>query len=65
MLRRTALAAAGLVLVAPAHAAPELAGITLRGQGRFRYFGLSIYDSRLLSAEPVDATRLGEQPLML
>ena len=65
MQRRTALAAFGLALVGAAHAAPELAGLKLRGQGRFRYFGLSIYDARLWSAEPLDAARWAEQPLML
>jgi hypothetical protein len=65
MLRRTVLASFGLALVGAAHAAPELAGLKLRGQGRFRYFGLSIYDARLWSAEPLDAARWAEQPLML
>lgn len=65
MLRRAALASLGLVLTGAAQAAPELAGLTLRGQGRFRYFGLSIYDARLWSAEPLQAERWAEQPLML
>ncbi|NCT83116.1 MAG: hypothetical protein GXC94_08245 [Comamonadaceae bacterium] len=68
MRRRTALAGLGLALlpVAPhAWASPELAGLTLRGQGRFRYFGLAIYDARLWSAEPLDANRWAEQPLLL
>lgn len=65
MLRRTALASFGLAWLGAAHAAPELAGLKLRGQGRFRYFGLSIYDARLWSAEPLDAARWAEQPLML
>lgn len=65
MLRRTALALFGLAFVGAAQAAPELAGLKLRGQGRFRYFGLSIYDARLWSAEPLDAARWTEQPLML
>lgn len=65
MLRRTALATLGLAAVAGAQGAPELAGLKLRGQGRFRYFGLSIYDARLWSAEPVDPARWAELPLTL
>ena len=65
MLRRTALATLGLAALAPALAAPELAGLQLRGQGRFRYFGLSIYDARLWSAQPLDPARWAEQPLTL
>ena len=65
MLRRTALASAGLILLPCAQAAPELAGLQLRGQGRFRYFGLAIYDARLWSAEAVDGARWAEQPLTL
>ena len=65
MLRRTALATLGLALAAAARGAPELAGLQLRGQGRFRYFGLSIYDARLWSAEPVDPARWAELPLTL
>ena len=65
MRRRTALASLGIAFAAHAGNAPELAGLTLRGQGRFRYFGLSVYDARLWSAEPLDATRWAEQPLTL
>lgn len=65
MRRRTALASLGLAFATGAQAAPELAGLQLRGQGRFRYFGLSIYDVRLWSAEPVDAARWAELPLTL
>lgn len=65
MLRRAALATLALACAASARGAPELAGLKLRGQGRFRYFGLSIYDARLWSAEPVDPARWAEQPLML
>lgn len=66
MLRRDALAAVGLtLLLGRAHSASELAGLQLRGQGRFRYLGLSIYEARLWAAEPVDAGRWAEQPLTL
>lgn len=68
MRRRTVLAALpalGLARAAHAQGSPELAGLTLRGQGRFRYFGLSIYDARLWTAEPLDAARWAEQPLTL
>ena len=65
MHRRTVLASLGIAFAAHAGNAPELAGLTLRGQGRFRYFGLSVYDARLWSAEPLDATRWAEQPLTL
>ncbi len=66
MRRRAALLAASLpLLAAPAQAAPELGGLTLRGQGRLRYFGLRIYDIRLWSAAPVSASRWAEQPLTL
>lgn len=68
MRRRTALATLGLAFTASAQnapGAPELAGLTLRGQGRFRYFGLSIYDARLWSAESVDPARWAELPLTL
>ena len=63
--RRAALATVGLALLGPAHGAPELTGLQLRGQGRFRYFGLSIYDVRLWSAEPVAAASWSEQKLTL
>ena len=65
MLRRTALATVGLSMLANAECAPELTGLQLRGQGRFRYFGLAIYDVRLWSAEPVDAANWAEQKLTL
>lgn len=65
MLRRTAIASFGIAFAAGAGSAPELAGLQLRGQGRMRYFGLSVYDARLWSAEPVDAARWAEQPLTL
>lgn len=65
MLRRTALATVGLTLLTRGECAPELAGLQLRGQGRFRYFGLAIYDARLWSAAPVDAASWAAQPLTL
>ena len=65
MLRRAAIATLGLALLSRAECAPELAGLQLRGEGRFRYFGLSIYDARLWSAEPLDAAKWAEQPLTL
>lgn len=65
MLRRTALATVGLALLANAECAPELVGLQQRGQGRFRYFGLSIYDVRLWSAEPVTAAAWTGQKLTL
>ena len=63
MRRRLLLAAVALATLA--HAAPELAGLTLRGQARFRFFGLHVYDIRLWSAAPVTAAHWQEQPLTL
>lgn len=73
MDRRRALASLGSLVAlgtaltarAQAQPGPELAGLKLRGQGRVRYFGLSIYDARLWSAEPVQAASWAEQPLSL
>lgn len=63
MRRRIVLAA--FALSAMAQAAPELAGLSLRGQGRLRFLGLAIYDIRLWSAAPVSAERWAELPLTL
>ena len=63
MQRRAVLVA--IALCTQAHAAPELAGLTLRGQARLRFFGLHVYDIRLLSAAPVSASNWQEQPLTL
>ena len=63
MQRRAVLAAIALCTLA--HAAPELAGLTLRGQARFRFLGLHVYDIRLWSAAPVTAASWQEQPLTL
>ncbi len=65
MLRRAAIGAVGLSLLPQVACATELTGLQLRGQGRFRYFGLSIYDVRLWSAEPVAAAKWAEQKLTL
>ena len=67
MLQRRALVLAAFALggLAEASTSPELSGLTLRGQGRFRYFGLRIYDIRLWSAEPVVPARWAEQKLTL
>ena len=63
MQRRLLLAFAALAHLA--HAAPELAGLTRRGQARFRFLGLHIYDIRLWSAAPVTAATWAAQPLTL
>ncbi|KQY90467.1 MULTISPECIES: chalcone isomerase family protein [Roseateles] len=63
MQRRLLLAAVALANLA--HAAPELAGLTRRGQARFRFLGLHIYDIRLWSAAPVTAANWATQPLTL
>ena len=63
MQRRLLLAAAAFAHLA--HATPELAGLTRRGQARFRFLGLHIYDIRLWSAAPVTAAHWAEQPLTL
>ncbi len=65
MQRRAVLLALALGHLSRAHAATELGGLTLRGQGRLRYFGLHVYDIRLWSAAPVNAARWSEQPLTL
>jgi hypothetical protein len=67
MQRRRALATVALAVIAhPGHAAtPELAGLTQRGQARFRFLGLHVYDIRLWSAAPVTAANWQEQPLTL
>lgn len=68
MRRRAVLATLAVTLGSLARASPEpaeLTGLTLRGQGRMRYFGLSIYDIRLWSAAPVSAERWAELPLTL
>ena len=65
MLRRAAIATIGLAMLAQAQSSSELTGLKLRGQGRFRYFGLAIYDIRLWSAEPVDAATWAEHKLTL
>lgn len=63
--RRAVLAAFTLASLAEAGTSSELTGLTLRGQARFRYFGLRIYDIRLWSAEPLLPARWAEQPLAL
>ena len=63
MQRRTVLVA--IALCTRAQAGPELAGLTLRGQARLRYFGLHVYDIRLWSAAPVSAANWQAQPLTL
>lgn len=63
MQRRLVLALIALGNVA--HAAPELAGLTRRGQARFRFLGLHVYDIRLWSAMPVTAANWAQQPLTL
>lgn len=65
MQRRALLAALALSPLVCAAAAPELAGLVLRGQGRLRFFGLHVYDIRLWSAAPVAAAGWAEQPLTL
>ncbi|MBI3350052.1 MAG: chalcone isomerase family protein [Burkholderiales bacterium] len=65
MRRRAVLAMLAVTLGSLAMAAPELTGLSLRGQGRMRYFGLSIYDIRLWSAAPVSAERWADLPLTL
>jgi hypothetical protein len=66
MHRRVALLALAVPLLPTAQTtSPELAGLTRRSQVRFRFFGLSVYDIRLWSAEPVTAARWAEQPLTL
>lgn len=64
MRRRHALLAA-CALGTLAQAAPELAGLALRGQGRMRFLGLRVYDIRLWSAAPVTAANWQDQPLTL
>jgi Chalcone isomerase-like len=54
-----------LALPTLAQAAAELNGLTKRGQARFRFFGLHVYDIRLWSAAPVTAANWQEQPLAL
>ncbi|MFG6429906.1 chalcone isomerase family protein [Roseateles sp. LYH14W] len=63
MQRRALLLA--LALPGGAHAAAELSGLTKRGEARFRFFGLHVYDIRLWSAAPVTAANWQEQPLTL
>jgi len=63
MRRRAVLLS--FAVVALAHAAPELNGLTRRGQARFRFLGLHVYDIRLWSAAPVTAANWQEQPLTL
>lgn len=63
MHRRAVLLA--LALPALAQAASELIGLTKRGEARFRFFGLHVYDIRLWSAAPVTAANWQEQPLTL
>ena len=65
MRRRAVLAMLAVTLGSLAMAASELTGLSLRGQGRMRYFGLSIYDIRLWSAAPVSAERWADLPLTL
>ena len=63
-MRRLLVLAAFAVAVL-AHAAPELGGLTERSQANFRFLGMSIYNIRLWSAEPVTAERWAEQKLAL
>ena len=63
MQRRAVLLA--ITLCPLAHAAPELAGLALRGQARFRFLGLHVYDIRLWSGAPISAANWQEQPLTL
>lgn len=73
MRRRVAL---GALLSAPvllplwapaaqAETAAELTGLTLRGQARFRFYGFTVYDIRLWSAEAVAAERWADTRLTL
>lgn len=52
-------------LSALAQGSLELAGLSRRGQARFRFFGLHIYDIRLWSREPVSAAQWATQPFVL
>jgi len=63
MRRRVFLATVALAKLA--HAATELDGLTKRGQARFTFFGLHVYDIRLWSAAPVTAANWAELPLTL
>jgi hypothetical protein len=72
MQRRAILAAMALCSLAraqpslaEAQTSPELAGLTLRGQARFRYFGLVIYDIRLWAPGPLAAERWADTRLTL
>jgi len=64
MRRLVLLAAVALVNLAHA-AAPELSGLMKRGQARFTFFGLHVYDIRLWSAAPVAGANWHELPLTL
>lgn len=63
MQRRALLLA--LALPTGARATAELSGLTKRGEARFRFFGLHVYDIRLWSPTPVTAANWQEQPLTL
>ncbi|HEY9109767.1 MAG TPA: chalcone isomerase family protein [Roseateles sp.] len=63
MRRRVFLATVALADLA--HASAELDGLTKRGQARFSFFGLHVYDIRLWSATPVTAANWAELPLTL
>ncbi|WP_457418620.1 chalcone isomerase family protein [Roseateles sp. P5_E7] len=63
MRRRAVLISFAAVTLA--QAAPELTGLMRRGQARFRFLGLHVYDIRLWSAAPITAANWQEQPLTL
>lgn len=63
MQRRVFLAAVALADLA--QAATELGGLAQRGQARFTFFSLHVYDIRLWSAAPVTAANWAELPLTL
>lgn len=48
-----------------AWASAELGGLTLRGQARFRFFGLHVYDIRLWSGAAIGPDNWTEHPLTL
>ena len=63
MRRRVLLATVALANLA--HAAAELGGLTKRGQARFTFLGLHVYDIRLWSAAHITAANWAETPLTL